>query len=147
MGMCHFNGLLFHKKSSSTKIFLNMCQFFKNLQNAITPKNSEKLTYISRKIPENGSPFLPKWPLKVGTRRGLTVWGSSGTTPSKPNLGTPSGLSSYIYTYMICNPIFHMTKNVSTYMCNWHSTVGVRVVMFNDQNVKQHDYTFICCTM
>ena len=31
-----------------------------------TPKNCEKWVYILRKIPENGCPFLPKWPLKMG---------------------------------------------------------------------------------
>ena len=76
-GMCRSNRSLFDKKSLNVGPIFNknipkhgfiFRKIFQNFQMLAwqTPKKCEKWAYISRKIPKNGYPFLPEWPLNMG---------------------------------------------------------------------------------
>ena len=72
-GMCGCNGSLFYKKSLNMgpifykKILIHGSTFLTwACENPENCKICEKWVYFSRKILNNGYPFLPKWPLKMG---------------------------------------------------------------------------------
>ena len=70
------------------------------------PKSQNLWKYFSRKILNNGHPFLPKWPLKMG--RGFET--PVAQHPSEPNLSTPSWDESQI------NMDSHNTKITQMYI-------------------------------